>query len=121
MRELVSQKLRDAHGDTWWDTKVPPAIRKKVEDRKKQEQRNKWHQPRSRSNINYADFGDMPGVILNNWPDFEDLFDSQEWVKSRFGEMEKSRNVIAHNNVLEDAEIERIRLYLQDWARIVGL
>ena len=121
VRELVSQKLRDAHGDTWWDTKVPPAIRKKVEDRKKQEQRNKWHQPRSRSNINYADFGDMPGVILNNWPDFEDLFDSQEWVKSRFGEMEKSRNVIAHNNVLEDAEIERIPLYLQDWARIVGL
>jgi hypothetical protein len=35
--------------------------------------------------------------------------------------MEKSRNVIVHNNVLEDAEIERIRLYLQDWARIVGL
>jgi hypothetical protein len=113
--------LRDAHGDTWWDTKVPPAIRKKVEDRKKQERKNKWHQLRSRSNINYADFGDMPGVILNNWTDFEDRFDSQEWVKSRFDEMEKSRNVIAHNNVLEDTEIERIRLYLQDWARIVGL
>jgi hypothetical protein len=63
----------------------------------------------------------MPGIILSNWADFNDLFDSQEWVKSRFGEMEKSRNVIAHNNVLEDAEIDRIRLYLQDWARIVGL
>jgi hypothetical protein len=121
VRELVAQKLRDSHGDIWWDTKVPQPIRKKVEDRKKREQKNKWHQPRSRSNINYTDFGDMPGIILNNWSDFEDLFDSQEWVKSRFSEMEKSRNVIAHNNVLEDAEIDRIRLYLQDWARIVGL
>jgi hypothetical protein len=120
-RELVAQRLRDSHGDAWWETKVPASIRKKVQDRKDQEQKNKWHQPRSRSNINYADFGDMPGIILNNWTDFEDIFDSQEWVKSRFSEMEKSRNVIAHNNVLEDAEIERIRLYLQDWARIVGL
>jgi hypothetical protein len=121
VREMVAHILRDAHGDTWWDTKVPPAIKKKVSDRKDQEQKNKWHQPRSRTEINYTDFGDMPGIILNNWSDFDDLFDSQEWVKSRFGDMEKSRNVIAHNNVLEEAEIDRIRLYLQDWARIVGL
>lgn len=121
VRELVAQKLRDAHGDTWWDTNVPGAIRSKVENRKKQEEKNKWHQPRSRANINYTDFGDMPGIILNNWPLFEDLFDSPEWVKARFGDMEKSRNVIAHNNVLEDAELDRIKMYLQDWARIAGL
>lgn len=121
VRELVAQVMRDAHGIAWWDAKVSPTIKKKVSDRKAQEAKNKWHQPRSRAEINYTDFGDMPGIILNNWADFDDLFDTQEWVKSRFGDMEKSRNVIAHNNVLEEAEIDRIRLYLQDWARIVGL
>lgn len=121
VRELVAQKLRDAHGDNWWDAHVPPNIKSKVDNRKAQEATNKWHQPRSRTNINYTDFGDMPAIILNNWTVFDDLFDTQEWVKSRFGDMEKSRNVIAHNNLLEDAEIERIRLYLLDWARIVGL
>ncbi len=120
-RELIAQKLRDSNGDSWWEVRVPPNIKSKVENRRKEEQRNKWHQPRSRENISYTDFGDMPGIIINNWSDFEDLFDSQEWVKSRFGDMEKSRNVIAHNNVLDDREIDRIRLYLQDWARIVGL
>jgi hypothetical protein len=120
-REFIGQRLRDAHGENWWATRVPQALRNKVENRKEQEQRNKWHQPRGRSNINYTDFGDMPGIILNSWDDFVDLFDTQEWVKSRFGDLEKSRNVIAHNNVLEEAEIDRIRLYLQDWARIVGL
>src|SRR5262245_36708231 len=100
VRELVAQKLRDAYADTWWDTRVPPNIKSKVENRKIEEQKNKWHQPRSRSNINYTDFGDMPGIILNNWIQFEDIFDSQDWVKARFGDMEKSRNVIAHNNVL---------------------
>jgi hypothetical protein len=63
----------------------------------------------------------MPGIILNNWPEFQNLFDSPEWVKGRFADLEKSRNVIAHNNVLEDSEIDRIRLYLQDWARTIGL
>lgn len=120
-RELVSQKLRDAHSASWWDSRVPPNIKNKVDNRKKEEERNKWHRPRSRDPINYTDFGDMPGIILNNWTDFTDLFDSQEWVKTRFSDMEKSRNVIAHNNVLEDTEIDRIRLYLQDWGRIVGL
>jgi hypothetical protein len=56
-RELISQKLRDAAGEAWWDIKVPSGIRSKVEERRKQEARNKWHQPRSRSNINYTDFG----------------------------------------------------------------
>lgn len=120
-REFVAQRLRDKYGDAWWDIQVPPNIRSKVENRKKEESRNKWHQPRSRANINYTDFGDMPGIILNNWQDFEDTFDSQDWVKTRFADLEKSRNVIAHNNVLEDTEVERIRLYLQDWAMVVGL
>lgn len=120
-REFISQRMRDAHGATWWDTKVPANIKSKVDNRKKDEARNKWHVPRSRENISYTDFGDMPGIILNNWVDFEDVFDDQSWVKTRFSDMEKSRNVIAHNNVLEDREIERIRLYLQDWGRIIGL
>ena len=120
-REVISQTMRDSHGDGWWDLKVPNATKAKVDDRKDKERRNKWHQPKSRENIAYTDFGDMPGIIINNWADFEDLFDSQEWVKSRFSDMEKSRNVIAHNNELEDAEVERIRLTLRDWARAIGL
>ena len=27
VRELVAQKLRDVHGDAWWNTNVPPQIR----------------------------------------------------------------------------------------------
>jgi len=120
-RELIAHTLREAHGDTWWESRVPPNVKSKVDNRKAQEAKNRWHQPRSRDSINYADFGDMPAIILRNWEEFEGVFDTQEWVKSRFGDMEKSRNVIAHNNVLEDPEIDRIELYLRDWARIIGL
>ena len=38
-RELVTQRLRDAHGEDWWITQVPEKIRQKIDARKSQEQR----------------------------------------------------------------------------------
>ena len=59
-------------------------------------------------------------LIISHWQDFEDLMPDQNWVSSRLDELEASRNIIAHSNVLEDREIERMRLYLEDWTRQVG-
>jgi hypothetical protein len=56
----------------------------------------------------------------NHFADFEDLFADQNWVSARLDELEASRNVIAHSNLLDDREMGRIRLYLQDWIRQVG-
>ena len=35
-------------------------------------------------------------------------------------ELEQSRNIIAHNNVLTTARSNAIRMYLADWLRQVG-
>jgi hypothetical protein len=59
--------MRDKHGDGWWEKCVTQSIKTKAKNRKDQEQKNKWHQARSRNSIDYADFGDMRGIILNNW------------------------------------------------------
>lgn len=58
--------------------------------------------------------------MRNNWADFEDLFPDGNWVISRFTELEASRNIVAHNNLLERREVERIRMYLADWVGQVG-
>jgi hypothetical protein len=39
---------------------------------------------------------------------------------ARLAELEASRNIIAHSNVLEEREMTRLRLYVQDWLRQVG-
>jgi hypothetical protein len=70
--------------------------------------------------VNYTDFGDLALILQQNWADFADLFPDQNWITARLRELEQSRNVIAHNNVLEDREIDRIRMYLADWIRQVG-
>lgn len=120
VRELVEQRLSENLGDGWWDQGTTAPIRKKVSDRKAKEVANRFHSPRGESDIAYADFGDLSLMITNNWPLFEDLFPDQDWVRTRLSDLELSRNVMAHNGVLNGREITRITLYLKDWVMQVG-
>ncbi len=119
-RELVRERLTQLHGVDWWNTHVSSAIRQKVETRREKEGENRWHTQRGAYELNYTDFGDLALILQQNWSDFADLFPDQNWITARLRELEQSRNVIAHNNVLDDREIDRIRMYLADWIRQVG-
>lgn len=120
VRELTTARLAENHGDIWWDTCVPAAIRAKVDKRREAEGQNRWHVARGVDPIYYTDFGDLRAIIQSNWADFADLFPDQNWVLTKLGELEASRNIIAHMNPLDDRELERIALYLHDWSRQVG-
>jgi hypothetical protein len=113
-RDLVSQRMTERKGATWWSF-VPDNVRKRVEQKKKDIEENKWHQATIGSNIDCTLFGDLAAIMVKEWQEFEDLFPNQAWVKVRLDELERSRNVIAHGNVLPDSEIERIEQYLNDW------
>lgn len=120
VRELVTERLSESHGGDWWDKHASQGIKDKVTRRREEEGKNRWHVRRGDHEIYYTDFGDLKLLIQNNWPDFEDLFPDQNWITSRLDELEASRNIIAHSNVLENREIDRIRLYLDDWYKQVG-
>lgn len=120
VRELVSERLAENHGASWWDDCATSGMKTKVAGRQDKEGKNRWHARRGEHEIQYTDFGDLKSLIQNNWDDFEDLFPDQNWIAGRLDELEASRNIIAHSNVLETRELERIRLYLEDWVRQVG-
>lgn len=119
-RELVAERLAENHGQEWWASRVSSGIRGKVDKRRSEEGQRRWHVARGAAEIFYTDFGDLKDIIQSNWADFQDLFPDQNWVVSRLGELEASRNIIAHDNVLDEREMTRLRLYLQDWSRQVG-
>jgi hypothetical protein len=119
-RELIAERMKERHGTDWWAVKVSSSIRKNVETRQEKEGRNRWHIQRGATPIYYTDFGDLKSIIQLNWEDFEDLFPDLNWVINRFTELEASRNIVAHNNVLDSNEIERMKIYLVDWVRQVG-
>ncbi len=120
VRELITDRLAENHGPSWWLDKVPGAIREKTSRKQAAEGKDRWHMARGAAEIYYTDFGDLKSIITSNWPDFEDLFPDQNWIIARLAELEASRNIIAHSNVLEDREMIRLRLYVQDWLRQVG-
>lgn len=78
---------------------------------------NRWHIARGEHPIYYTDFRDLKSLLQQNWPDFEDLFPDLNWIASRIAELELSRNVIAHSNTLDERQLARIWLYMQDWIK----
>lgn len=118
VRELVAQRLQERKGATWWNS-VPSNVRKRVDGKKEEIEANPWHQAVIGADINFTLFGDLASIIVSEWVEFEELFPTQDWVRVRLNELERSRNVIAHGNLLPDSEIERIEQYLDDWLRQV--
>jgi hypothetical protein len=118
-RELIAERMAERHGADWWKG-VSRSIQEKVEKRQEKEGRERWHVQRGATPIYYTDFGDLKSIIQLNWADFEDLFPDVNWVITRFSELEASRNIVAHNNILDKNEVDRIKLYLVDWVRQVG-
>ncbi|OGZ07739.1 MAG: hypothetical protein A3C93_06645 [Candidatus Lloydbacteria bacterium RIFCSPHIGHO2_02_FULL_54_17] len=119
-RDLIKERLKERVGTEWWKKSVASKIREKVKTRKNKDSKNKWHAPRALDEISYMDFGDMADIICSQWEHFQDLFPSQDWVRTRIGDLEQSRNAIAHNNVLSERDINRIKMYLDDWVKQVG-
>jgi hypothetical protein len=119
VRNLIARVLETA-GTDWWQSKVGAQTKKKVKDRVDKEQRNRFHGKRGAHPIFYADIDDLSSIIAANWGDFEDIFPDQQWVSGKIAEIEMSRNVIAHNNPLEEHDIARLKVNFGDWIRQIS-
>lgn len=119
-REFVYTTLLGAYNAEWWSKGVQTNIREKAQTRKELETKVKWHVHRGDAMMSYLEFGDLPKIMCSkdNWQFFEPFFafaNAQEWVKTVFDAIEKSRNVIMHSGVLDELDIVRVGLNIRDW------
>ncbi len=121
VRLLINERLRELHGASWWKNKVPKKIKDFAESRQKDAQATSWLEGQKRDVLGFIEFGHLADLMIDNWDDFSDLVPSQHWLKQRFDELEKTRNFIAHNRLLQPGEFQRIEMYIADWNRQVGL
>jgi len=117
IRRLISERLFEKHGATWWDTSVPEGIKKEVEKKQKDEKDTPMS-IRSEDPLAYTNFGELIGIFDQNWSDFADTLRSQKSVQSILSQFNKIRNVVAHSCALNDDEILRFKLLVKDWLRI---
>lgn len=117
IREFVSDVLNEKSGENWFEILASRDMKKKVEDRKTTEAKNQWHSGRNPHPLYYLDFGDLALFIQSHWNEFKDLLPSQAWAVSRLQDIEKTRNVIAHTNILSSEESTRLEIQVKDWIR----
>lgn len=120
VRSLINERMSDKHGANWFDKKATGPMKGKLKTRKENEEKHQWHTGRNKEPLFYMDFSDLAKLIVNNWEEYEDLLPSQSWVQSRLDEAERSRNVIAHTNILSSEESSRLEMYLRDWIKQIG-
>ncbi len=120
VRDLITARFLESDGSDWFEKRATAPMKRTVEERKQKEQRDMWHTGRNKEQLYYLDFGDLSKLIINHWSNFEDLLPGQPWVQSRLDEAEKSRNVIAHTNVLSSEEVDRLEMYVSDWIKQTG-
>jgi hypothetical protein len=119
VREFVREVFEEKDKDNWFEVRATVPMKKKVTDRKETEERNQWHGGREPEPIFSLDFGDLALLIQNHWSEFKDLLPNQTWVVSRLNDAERTRNVIAHTNLLSDEEVLRLEMHVRDWIKQV--
>jgi hypothetical protein len=116
VREFVDKRFTEVDKTPdWWDRRATSDMKKKFEQRKKDAEKNGWHQGRSHHPLFHIDFGDLALLVINHWAVFKDFFPNQAWISSRIQESERSRNVIAHTNRLPEDEAARLERHVRDW------
>lgn len=119
VREFIAEVLTDADGEDWFEKRASAQMKRKVVDRKATETKNQWHTGRNKHALYYLDFGDLALILQSHWANFKDLLPDQAWAVSRIQDAERSRNVIAHTNLLSDDELVRLEMHVLDWVRQV--
>ncbi len=116
IRQLVAQRLEEAHGSQWWDAAVPNTVRTNAEKNKKKEL-STGVTPRSDELIDYSNFGELSEIIKTNWNIFGDMFRDIRGLEKVLGNLNTLRAPIAHCKSLAEDEVVRLHLSLRDWFR----
>lgn len=120
IRRLISETLQDAEGENWWQsTRIPINIKTAAENLRQREL-DSGVTPRSDEEIDYSTFGELGGIIKQNWDLFGSIFTSIKAVEKIMSNLNTLRGPIAHCSLLADDEVARLQLTVRDWFRLMS-
>lgn len=117
VRNFIDDILTKKIGKEWWNSAKNKELEQKVKERKEKELKNKWLSPRGiTSPLFYLDWGDLVKIIRKFEADFNPPITEMKFVESRLDDLEKIRNIIAHNGVIPSKDdFDRVILHFKDW------
>lgn len=118
IRQLIVETLEAAHGAAWWETKAPQGAKEEAKKNRTREEQA-GVSPRSDDEIDYITFGQLWDVIRENWADFAGIMSNQSAVGRVLSGLNMLRGTIAHCGVLAEDEVDRLKLAIRDWFRVL--
>ncbi len=118
IRSLVVQLMKEKYGESWWETKVTPAIVANVDINIKREEEPGFTQ-RSELKIDYTTFGELSQIVSGNWEAFADLFKNPRAFQKIMTSLNLLRGPIAHCCALAEDEVVRLEITVKDWFRLM--
>ncbi|HEX5461427.1 MAG TPA: Swt1 family HEPN domain-containing protein [Steroidobacteraceae bacterium] len=120
IRKLIVETLEDGAGPNWWDSaRVASDIKNAVAGLVQKERDNGVTQ-RSDDMIDYTTFGQLSVIITSNWDLFEPILKSKRAVERVMANLNLLRGPIAHCCPMQEDEVDRLRLAVKDWFRMIG-
>lgn len=120
IRKLIVETLEDGEGTDWWNSaRIAPDIKADVASLVKKE-RDNGVTPRSDNLIDYTTFGQLSVIITSNWDLFEPTLKNKRGVERVMANLNLLRGSIAHCCPMQEDEIDRLRLAVKDWFRMIG-
>lgn len=120
IRKLIVETLEDVEGSDWWNSaRIAAEIKMDVASLAKKE-RDNGVTPRSDNLIDYTTFGQLSVIITTNWDLFEPTLKNKRGVERVMANLNLLRGPIAHCCPMQEDEIDRLRLAVKDWFRMIG-
>jgi hypothetical protein len=118
VRNVVSIVMQSAFGDDWWEQKVKDTTQRSVQIRQSEEKQYPWHSQRGAAPIFYTDISDLRTIMNTYNKEFKKAFGKIPRVELWIEEIEKTRNILAHNNPVAKKDRDRLTVFARDWSEL---
>ena len=118
IRTLIVETMEAAHGASWWLDRAPQHVKEEATRNRKREA-EAGVSLRSEDDIHYITFGQLSDIIKENWSDFAGMLSNVAAVSRVLSALNMLRGTIAHCGVLADDEVDRLKLAIKDWFRVL--
>jgi hypothetical protein len=118
IRKLIDDTLVEAYGADWWDAHSSPGAKEECKVNQQREQEAGFT-PRSDNELDYVTFGHLGDIIRHNWGLFGGILSNQKALGRVMFSLNNLRGPIAHCGVLAEDEVDRLKLTVKDWFRLL--
>lgn len=118
IRKFIDDTLVDAYGADWWDAHCPPSAKEECKANQKREQ-EAGVTARSDNELDYVTFGHLGDIIRANYVLFGGILSNEKALNRAMFALNTLRGPIAHCGLLAEDEVDRLKLALKDWFRLL--